>query len=274
MLPFAVAAGSVPGRNHLMAGRNNQDAFLVRRSENSNRLVAVVCDGCTSGAESGVGAVLGSRIIVESLLRTESLPIESALETARQDAEAQFRILAHATGARLSVAVNELFLFTVVGFVVTSGRTWVFSIGDGAYAVNGELTQLGPFAGNEPPYLAYALVPSALKQDASHLLHFQINATLPTNELQSLLIGTDGTLDLVAAQDRAIPGTDERVGPLSQFWTDGRYFRNPDMVRRQLTRINRDVVRPDWRPHSLQRFRGLLPDDTTLVALRRNDGDA
>lgn len=274
MLPFAIAAGSVTGRNHSLAGRNNQDAFLVRRSEDGDLLVGVVCDGCTSGKESGVGAVLGSRIIVESLLRIKNLPIESMLETARQDVEAQFRILARATGGTLSAAVNELFLFTVVGCIVTPDWTWVFSIGDGVYAVNGDLKQIGPFAGNAPPYLAYALVPSALKQDAPWQLRFTVDANLPTNELQSLLIGTDGTLDLVAAQDRAVPGTDEPVGPLSQFWTDERFFRNPDMVRRQLTRINRDVVKPDWRPHSLQRFRGLLPDDTTLVVLRRNDGDA
>src|SRR4051794_26892607 len=67
---FEVAAGSVPGRDHLgrgnlLAGRNNQDAYAWSCSEAG--LVAVVCDGCGGGRHSEVGAQLGARLLVTAL---------------------------------------------------------------------------------------------------------------------------------------------------------------------------------------------------------------
>jgi hypothetical protein len=64
------------------------------------------------------------------------------------------------------------------------------------------------------------------------------------------------------------------VGPLSQFWTDDRYFANPDALRRRLTLINRESVRADFESRRLVRTPGLLPDDTTVVVLRRRMGRA
>jgi hypothetical protein len=77
--------------------------------------------------------------------------------------------------------------------------------------------------------------------------------------VDSLLVGTDGVLDLEALADRcAAPGAGT-VGPLRQFWEDDRFFLNPDMVRRRLTVIGRGPSGP-------------LPDDTTLIVLRRACG--
>ncbi len=56
-LPFQIAAGSVTGQRHLAARRNNQDAFAWWSGRDG--LVAVVCDGCSGGAHSEVGAKLG-----------------------------------------------------------------------------------------------------------------------------------------------------------------------------------------------------------------------
>ncbi|MBI4142843.1 hypothetical protein HY480_03150 [Candidatus Uhrbacteria bacterium] len=90
-----------------------------------------------------------------------------------------------------------------------------------------------------------------------------------TDQVHSILLGTDGVVDLIVAANRNIPGKDELVGPLAQFWTEDRYFKNPDMIRRRLTIINRDVVGWDAARGCIDTQRGLLPDDAALVAIRR-----
>lgn len=54
-------AASVAGRAHRRLGKNNQDAAAV--SHGDGFTVAVVCDGCSSGAASEVGAKLGARFL-------------------------------------------------------------------------------------------------------------------------------------------------------------------------------------------------------------------
>jgi hypothetical protein len=84
---------------------------------------------------------------------------------------------------------------------------------------------------------------------------------LPTAELDHFLLGSDGLLDLRRAAETPIPNGEGVVGPLSQFWTEGRFFKNADNVRRRLRIINGGV---DAGPKD-----GLLTDDTTLVVGRR-----
>ncbi|WP_261890540.1 hypothetical protein [Acaryochloris marina] len=55
----------------------------------------------------------------------------------------------------------------------------------------------------------------------------QIYAQHPTEQVQSVLIGSDGVGDLVSSR-RLSPGKSELVGPLNQFWCCDRYFQNPD----------------------------------------------
>ncbi len=64
---FEIAGGSVSGRSHVLAGKGNQDAYYWAGQETS--LVAVVCDGCGSGASSEVGAELGARLLVAEVAR-------------------------------------------------------------------------------------------------------------------------------------------------------------------------------------------------------------
>ena len=113
--------------------------------------------------------------------------------------------------------------------------------------INGERTQLGPFPNNEPPYLGYALLPGGLERGASERLSFEVHRSMAASEVQSLVLGTDGAVELEAIAERS----------LSQLWSDDRVFKNSDMVRRRLAVLNRG-------PRN-----GLLSDDTTLVVVRR-----
>ena len=254
-LPFQIAGGSIPGQAHVAAGRNNQDAFAWEA--NAAGMAAVVCDGCGTAPHSEVGARLGARLVARSAARLLALDLDPAdlLERVRRDVLWRLRLLATGMSADASSfarTVVDHFLFTVVGALAT--RRWVttFSLGDGLVVLDGERLRLGPFPGNEPPYLGYALL------DAGGREHpFELHRPVPVEGARWLLLATDGAVDLEALADRAVHGREERVGPLGQFWTDDRFFRNADMVRRRLAVVSRGARG------------GLLPDDTTIVVLRR-----
>ena len=63
---FEIAGGTVLGREHLRLGKNNQDAFAFKVVDDY-AIMAIVCDGCSAGAHTEVGAKLGASIAIESL---------------------------------------------------------------------------------------------------------------------------------------------------------------------------------------------------------------
>lgn len=272
---FEVAVGTVTGRNHSdpLAMKPNQDTFIVRGTDTA--IIAVVCDGCSDSRHSEVGANLGACLIAKAfadlapfffdvgeLTRTSY----AVVERVRQDVLAQIRLLANAMGSSFTQTVRDYFLFTTVGVIITPVHTYFFYNGDGVYFINGAMVRLGPYPGNEPPYLAYSLVQSRFEPSQ---LRFQINHIIPTNTLQSVLVGSDGVVDLIEAEKRKMPGKQELLGPISQFWKQDTYFENPDSLRRRLALANRPVVRLDPESQQLVREKGLLPDDTTLIVIRR-----
>jgi hypothetical protein len=269
---FEAVGGSVPGRAHARAGRNNQDAHAWWLS--GEAAVAVVCDGCSGAPRSEVGAQLGARLLVEALaaqLRAGDDLARPAVVLARAGGEvlAQLRALARALGGDPARAVAEHFLFTVVGAAIAASHACLFALGDGFAMVNGERLALGPYPGNEPPYLAYALLDDAPR--ASHAL--AVLRELPASAVQTILLGTDGVLDLeaAAAAGRRLPGRAELVAPPERLAQEERTFSNPDALRRRLTQLGRDAPRPAsaGAGAAARLEHGLLPDDTTLVVLRR-----
>lgn len=246
-----IAAGSIPGREHLRTGRDNQDSYAFLRSEHA--LVGVVCDGCGSMPFSGLGAHLGARLLIRSL----SLQLSADPD---RDAEALVRIAQSFLVRRLSGLARDLtpaglphhptslrrFLFTVVGFLVRPQETILFGCGDGVFSINGERHVLGPFPGNRPPYLAYRFLPEVAEDPDLEIL-----TRIPTGELRHLVIGTDGLSDWLALDSHPeVPSPGDTLSHPS-------VTRNPDFLRRRLT-----VAQRRGGP-------GALPDDTTLVMIRR-----
>lgn len=274
---FQVAAGSIVGRNHSdpLVAKPNQDAFVHHSFEDMS--FAIVCDGCSSGTHSEVGASLGARLIEQSIstrlrdaYQASQNDPEGFLERVRQDVLAEIRVLANRMGGSFTETIGDYFLFTVMGALVTPEWTCVFSNGDGVYFVNGQAHSIGPFPGNEPPYFAYQLVQSKFEPQA---LRFEVREFFSTHELSSLLIGSDGVSDLVSTADKNLPGRDELLGDICQFWELDRYFTNSDNVRRRLALANQRSVRLDPDGQRLVRENGLLPDDTTLVVIRRKTAE-
>ncbi len=254
-IQFEYAMGSIIGRNHVATGKNNQDAYrVVLRSQ---FVVAVVCDGCGSGKYSEVGAQLGAKIVTDAIadLLDQGMAISNPnfwdiLKT--NLFQKLIDIVAIANDAQESVMefVNDYLLFTIVGAVITASETVTFSMGDGAIAVNGKLTQIPAYPDNAPPYLAYGIY----RPDA---VSFEICDRLATSEVESILIATDGIDDLIAVED------------VSQFWQEDKYFKNPDAIRRKLSMLNREEIKPDWTKRELVKRSGILSDDTTLIVIRR-----
>lgn len=239
---FELAAGTIPGREHIRLKRGSQDALAWHHQDDC--LIAVVCDGCGSGAHSEVGAKLGARLLVNGLrarLADGAVADRGLLLTAlRCDVLAHLEFLLPAMGGDHRDVVADYFLFTIVGAVITPRRALVFSIGDGVVAINGRRAQLGPFTANQPPYLGYELLCPGFV-DA----YLRVLACEQTGALRTLVLASDGAEDL---RDQ-----------LDEFAQRDLFFRNRDAVRRRLTVVNRD--RDDCR--------GPLVDDTTLIAIRR-----
>ncbi|MFN5835872.1 MAG: protein phosphatase 2C domain-containing protein [Pseudanabaena sp.] len=258
---FEYASGSIIGRNHVLTNKNNQDAYQI--SVNEKFIAAVVCDGCGSGKHSEVGAKLGSHMVIEAIANLLNLDPnqDSEISTSEFWDSVKIHLLKHLKefvslfNSNKSHGemqfVNDYLLFTIVGTLITEHETVTFSIGDGAIAVNGKFTEIPPYADNAPPYLAYGLY----KPDA---VHFEIRNRLPTQELESLLISTDGIMDLVTVEN------------IAQFWQESRYFQNPNAIRRKLALLNREEIKPNWQKRELTKRSGVLSDDTSLVVIRRD----
>lgn len=282
MKEFQLASGSIPGADHVRAGRNNQDSRHVVVKD--DMIVAVVCDGLSkmivksSSGESAadtrneVGAIMGAIITSQKLLdlagMLAGMPVDapehavrryakSYLGIARREIRRALRTIMEELGLPTGMLVQDLFLFTIVATVITPTWSAFVHIGDGYVNVNGESFRIGPFPGNEPPVIAYGSAGTSLSEED---LEFQILKIMTTDSLESFGIGSDGLIYLIDAQDAKIPGREETVGPVSRLWTEDRFFNNTDMIRRHLTVVNDGIKNPG---------KGVLKDDTTIVAGRR-----
>lgn len=266
---FEWTGATVPGRDHRRAFRNSQDAWYVEASP--DLLVAVVCDGCGSAPHSEVGAKIGARLVARQMTRWiteapeffggESLPV--GLNRVRRSVLSQVQVLADSMSGSFSQVISDYFLFTVLGAVIRPAGTFLFGAADGVFWVNGEETRLE--AGNEPPYPMYGLIRTEKPVESSFFLY----RSCETPEVVSIGLGSDGAMDLSAASEKPIPGKAERIGPVSQFWTEDRYFRNPFALGHRLNLINREYRTVDYDGKRVNEEHGPLSDDTTLVVVRR-----
>lgn len=230
LLPFRFAAATIAGASHVQAGRNNQDAYALCFSPNG--YAAVVCDGCGSQPRSEVGAQLGADLLAAQLIaRAQKQELASAVREATDAVVEQLRTLAATFDAEREEWIESRMLFTVVGAVANRTHTAVFAFGDGVVAVNGEVTRLGPFEDNAPPYLSYRLLDAKIEPS-----FVDVRATA---DVRGIALGTDGLAEL---------------GDLGQLVAEDAFFLNRDSLRRKL-----------WQ----RRKAGDVSDDATAILIRR-----
>lgn len=298
-----LAAGSIVGRKHvgesgsLLIGRANQDAIGFRVTDKC--LVATVHDGCGSGQYSEVGSRIGAEIVVDCIQSAVAdgylLPGQAEDQRARDWEIVRQRILArlhvmasrfvaqpnsYPTNIQLVPILKRYFQFTIVGCLMTPAETTVFSIGDGFFAVNGDLHQIFPCEGNKPPYVVYSLLNTEF-DSRPELLKFRLHKTLPTDEVESVFLSTDGLEELIAHEERRLPGKTKVVGPVSQFWQDDRFFTDQffdpetgalvESVTGFLRMVNSESakLKQDGDTKRLVRELGLVQDDLTILSIRK-----
>ncbi len=286
-----IAGAVMTGRHHLgsglVVGKNCQDGAYWEQS--GDLAVAVVCDGNGSHEHSEVGAKLGARLIANTVLaqftrifagaqpdgKLHKLPA-TFWRRVERDVCAQLRVLALSLttpGKSLTKTFEDYFLFTVVGAVVSPLGVTVFSVGDGYYAINGQLTELGPYP--KPPYLAFQLYETEDFHDKPELTQLAVRAEIPYGELDSLLLASDGLRFVISNEHALLPGkTDPKkdtVGAVSQFWMNDDFFKGPVNLRRRLVLMNseRTTINRQGKEAQLIVHPGLLMDDLSLVVIRR-----
>ena len=149
-------AAAVTGARHLRAARNGQDAAAAWVGEVG--AAVAVCDGCSAGAGSELGARLGAALVVRALAD------RLAAGAAADDPQLWDAVRAEIAGARAALlapqpdaARRDAVRFKIEAAAATRDAAAVWALGDGAYAVDGAPRALGPFPDNAPPYLAYDL---------------------------------------------------------------------------------------------------------------------
>lgn len=238
-----VGAAAVTGARHLRAARNGQDACATWAR--GDAAAVVVCDGCGSSASSEVGARLGASLVVRAL----AARIAGGAHVASTELWAAVRgdvlralaaWLEHVPGDREAM-IRDHFLFTIAAAAATRDEAAVWLVGDGAYAFDGVTTVVGPFAENQPPYLAYELLGDA--QPA----HFAVAA-----RASSMVVATDGAAELELAR-----------------FTARRFAEHRDALRRELALLARTGERVAWDERRVVRTPAPLQDDAAVGVILR-----
>jgi len=245
MNTIKATAAAVTGARHRNMARNGQDAAAAWNAGDAGAVV--VCDGCSSGTSSEVGARLGARVAIGVLARRLA-------DGARADDPALWQavragvvralvaVLEHVRGDRTD-AIAEYFLFTIVAAAATRDTGAVWAIGDGAYAIDHVTRTLGPFPDNQPPYLAYEILGDPVRASFE-----------PAAHATSIVVATDGAGELPCG--------------LAPFGAP-RFLANPDSVRRALAIYARDAERIDWDARRVVRTPAALQDDGAIGVLLR-----
>jgi len=240
MNTISARSAAVSGARHLRVARNGQDAAATWVGDGAGAIV--VCDGCGSGASSEVGARLGAQLVIGAvaarLLRGER---PSALWSGvRAQVTAILGQLAEAMPGDRAAAIRDHLLFTIIAAAASGDEVCVWAIGDGGYAFGDRVRVLGPFADNQPPYLAYDLL------DMPAIAH--LDAT--DASAGTVMVATDGAIEL-------------GVGPL----IDAAALAHPDGLRRRLAVRARGSERIDWDARRIVRTPAALQDDGAVAVL-------
>ena len=274
---FEIAGGTVAGTRHIKRGINNQDFYSFIRTD--DYIVAIVSDGCGSGLHSEVASKIQTNFLIQAIakqyetsfpeLGKHILLYPNFWKEIEKSVLNSIEVLAHQMGTNLRSTIVNYFLATCVGVLITKQYTQIFSCGDGVFILNGDINLLGPFEGNMPPYLAYAITGSSITDKNPELLGLYRHEVISTDHLHSLLLGTDGIEDLIKKSNSFFPGQEKNIGNISQFWENDTYFQNPQFISNTLRMMNTEKKIPQWQDENILKYEGVLSDDTTLLTIRK-----
>ena len=286
---FSVLGASVAGAQHTNQQLPNQD--FMARIKTSNVSAMAVFDGCSNQENSHIGATIGGKIFlqilvaeVEKLIKanrlTRTLPIKEIQQIWAQKVRAICTLSAGAED--WSHDAEEMFYFTIVGAILTDEHSWVFHIGDGAYAVNGKIHKLSTSTGNAPAYPMYILMPGIEAEDKDK--SWGSARHYPTSEIQSIVLATDG-YRFLPVKITKLPTTDnnslqgylnslqerkltQEVEPLS---TKESSSQDPSVFSNAVSNTVRLEVQASL-SYRVVLSSGRLQDDCTIISIQRKLG--
>ena len=256
MLSFQTAAGTVIGREHVRVHKNNQDAYALKVTD--DMIVAAVCDGCSSGVYSELGARFAANWLVNNVGHFLPCPAHALAVCVGNGLSAALRdVLVPMSGRQVDAdwsappeVVKDYALFTMTVLVMTPEDTIIFGLGDGTWCLEStttrpDLQRLDSGPKNAPKYLGYRLLSS---QDREHYgiesssLSPELYDHERTEDVTKVLIGTDGVDDL-------------EEGALWDLLNQDACYKNPSLLTKRLIVLGEQQKR--------------LKDDTTIVMVRR-----
>ena len=241
MYTISTAAAAVIGARHARVARNGQDAAAAWAERGAGAIV--VCDGCSAGASSEVGARLGARLVLATVQRElQHASASHVWPVVRARLVDELARLADALPGDRAQVVHDHLLFTIVAAAWKGDEVAVWALGDGGYLLGDRACVLGPFADNQPPYLGYDLLG---EPPASHLEIADARA------IDRVIVATDGAAEL---------GLEQFAAPALAA--------HPDALRRKLAVLARGDERIDWDARRVERRAALLQDDGAVAILR------
>ncbi|MFT3694294.1 MAG: protein phosphatase 2C domain-containing protein [Kofleriaceae bacterium] len=281
-ISFKTASATVIGARHRRAERNGQDAACVRVEDGI--AVAVVCDGCSSGAGSEVGARLGARWFAEAMvsaLRTGDVRDRAVWDTARATVVKQLELLV-TRGDQLVTGGDGIQLVKVDDVSPRSAD------GDGIQLV--KVTDPSPRthvamidAQLVRELTLFTIVATAITRDGAAVFaigdgayavdgRVRVLGPFPDNEPPYIaydLLGAPSTAHF-ATFDRptrvliATDGIDDLGCDVSIFGASA-ITAHPDALRRRLVQLARNDERIDWDERRVIRTPARLQDDLAIA---------
>jgi len=187
------------GHDHIFERKNLQDFCKIATVNNTT--YGIICDGCSEGTNSEIGANLLGTFILKKLQQLNAQQqIKSDLAT----------ILTHSVYTYIDEFLRNLMIFdiseqvdfiknnllaTFIFFIIDDINTLIGRCGDGVIVINNDVIKFDQ--DNSPHYLAYGNIPDKyLTQSRTKLSGIEIRNYLTVN-VKRLIIGSDGLTPLI-----------------------------------------------------------------------------
>ena len=266
-LPFSIFALTQQGLEHQRLNIGNQDSgslYLGKRV-----LIGAVADGCTGGkninrlSNNQVGASISSYLTVRLLRKLvvkKKIGLKDLLPEFEQELLFHYKRLLNTLNPwkfEKSIVIKNMFLSTIIFFIITENEYLVANCGDGDVIINGSTRKLDD---QNSIYFAKNLTEIKRNQNGNYFINpiysFKTIAIGNSSELNSLFIATDGFLDDDIEQHPAF----------SKFFLEGTSEENFSGFR-----MDRAEFRTDFLTPIMEMKDGLIypHDDATFISLNR-----
>lgn len=205
-MTWKLSSGVHIGHSHHRAYQNCQDAVSMSSWSHQQKYWAgIVCDGCGGThldlkqygliGRSEVGAnLLSFRLLQELIFKTKQLEhLGCSLDKIfKEISYSAFHLIMRSIDCMRNedsiLNLQQFWLSTILGFIMTDKEGYIFSCGDGVYQIDEQIQVIDQHG--TPDYIAYKCFPSEKVKD----VNLQIVSFDPVN-VNRIMVATDGFVD-------------------------------------------------------------------------------